>query len=88
MAATSSFTEGSSVFGGQSNLLAAIENIFAIYNPQVIAVHTTCLSETIGDDMNQIIIKRGTTARSPRESTSFTPILPAISGRTSPGSPG
>ncbi|HWT80235.1 MAG TPA: nitrogenase component 1, partial [Candidatus Methylomirabilis sp.] len=57
MAATSSFTEGSSVFGGQSNLLAAIENIFTIYNPTVIGVHTTCLSETIGDDMNQIIIK-------------------------------
>ena len=57
MAATSSFTEGSSVFGGQSNLLAAIENIFTIYNPQVIGVHTTCLSETIGDDLNQIIIK-------------------------------
>ncbi len=57
MAATSSFTEGSSVFGGQANLLAAIENIFTIYNPEVIAVHTTCLSETIGDDINQIITK-------------------------------
>lgn len=54
MAGTSSFTEGSSVFGGQSNLLAAIENIFTIYNPDVIAVHTTCLSETIGDDIPQI----------------------------------
>jgi nitrogenase molybdenum-iron protein beta chain len=57
MAATSSFTEGSSVFGGQANLLAAIENIFTIYDPEVIAIHTTCLSETIGDDMNQIITK-------------------------------
>lgn len=54
MAGTSSFTEGSSVFGGQSNLLAAIQNIFTIYDPQVIAVHTTCLSETIGDDIPQI----------------------------------
>jgi len=57
MAATSSFTEGSSVFGGQANLLQAITNIFAIYNPDVIAVHTTCLSETIGDDIPQIINK-------------------------------
>jgi len=57
MAATSSFTEGSSVFGGQANLLTAIENIFTIYDPEVIAVHTTCLSETIGDDMNQILTK-------------------------------
>ncbi|MCY2989547.1 MAG: nitrogenase molybdenum-iron protein subunit beta [Planctomycetota bacterium] len=57
MAATSSFTEGSSVFGGQANLLQAITNIFSIYNPEVIAVHTTCLSETIGDDIPQIISK-------------------------------
>ncbi|MGO8688581.1 MAG: nitrogenase molybdenum-iron protein subunit beta [Thermoguttaceae bacterium] len=57
MAASSSFTEGSSVFGGQANLLQAIQNIFAIYEPDVIAVHTTCLSETIGDDIPQIIAK-------------------------------
>jgi nitrogenase molybdenum-iron protein beta chain len=56
-ATTSSFTEGSSVFGGQSNLLAAIENIFTVYEPEVIAVHTTCLSETIGDDIPQIADK-------------------------------
>ncbi|MDQ7835632.1 MAG: nitrogenase molybdenum-iron protein subunit beta [Humidesulfovibrio sp.] len=53
-AATSSFTEGASVFGGQANLLQAIENIFTVYEPEVIAVHTTCLSETIGDDIKQI----------------------------------
>ena len=57
MAATSAFTEGASVFGGQANLLQAIDNIFTVYNPDVIAVHTTCLSETIGDDIPQIINK-------------------------------
>ncbi len=57
MAGTSSFTEGASVFGGQANLLEAINNIFTIYNPDVIAVHTTCLSETIGDDVAQITKK-------------------------------
>ena len=57
MAATSSFTEGASVFGGQANLLQAIDNIFTIYEPDVIAVHTTCLSETIGDDIPQIVAK-------------------------------
>ncbi|WP_040299905.1 nitrogenase molybdenum-iron protein subunit beta [Arcticibacter svalbardensis] len=60
MAATSSFTEGTSVFGGQANLLQAIETIFTVYNPDVIAVHTTCLSETIGDDVNQICQKART----------------------------
>jgi len=57
MAATSSFTEGTSVFGGQANLLQAVETIFTVYNPDIIAVHTTCLSETIGDDVNQILQK-------------------------------
>jgi len=55
MAATSSFTEGSSVFGGQSNLVASINTIFEVYNPDVIACHSTCLSETIGDDFKQIV---------------------------------
>ncbi|MCK9174673.1 MAG: nitrogenase molybdenum-iron protein subunit beta [Desulforhopalus sp.] len=53
-ASTSSFTEGASVFGGQSNMLQAINNIFSVYNPDIIAIHTTCLSETIGDDLPQI----------------------------------
>ena len=57
MAGTSSFTEGASVFGGQANLLAAIDTLFTVYAPDLIAVHTTCLSETIGDDLNQIIGK-------------------------------
>jgi nitrogenase molybdenum-iron protein beta chain len=57
MAATSAFTEGASVFGGQANLLQAIDNIFSVYEPDVIAVHTTCLSETIGDDIPQIVNK-------------------------------
>ncbi|MCZ0861348.1 nitrogenase molybdenum-iron protein subunit beta [Methanocorpusculum sp. MG] len=51
MASTSSFTEGASVFGGGANLKTAIKNVFTIYNPDVIAIHTTCLSETIGDDI-------------------------------------
>ena len=57
MAATSAFTEGASVFGGQANLLQAIDNMFTVYEPEVIAVHTTCLSETIGDDIPQIVNK-------------------------------
>jgi len=55
MASTSSFTEGSSVFGGGANLKASIQNVFHLYKPEVIAVHTTCLTETIGDDIPSII---------------------------------
>lgn len=38
-------------------LVQAIDNIFTVYEPEVIAVHTTCLSETIGDDLPQIFDK-------------------------------
>jgi nitrogenase molybdenum-iron protein beta chain len=55
IASTSSFTEGASVFGGGSNLKTGVKNVFDIYNPDIIAVHTTCLSETIGDDLNAFI---------------------------------
>ncbi|NTW72673.1 MAG: nitrogenase molybdenum-iron protein subunit beta [Eubacteriaceae bacterium] len=55
-ASTSSFTEGACVFGGKSNLKTGLENVFAIYKPDVVAVNTTCLSETIGDDLNDIIL--------------------------------
>ena len=66
MAATSSFTEGASVFGGQSNLLQAIDNIFTVYEPDLIAVHTTCLSETIGDDIPQIVNKAEAEGKIPK----------------------
>ncbi|MGB4659961.1 MAG: nitrogenase molybdenum-iron protein subunit beta [Mobilitalea sp.] len=55
MASSSSFTEGASVFGGGSNIKTAVKNIFDLYDPLIIAVHTTCLSETIGDDLNALI---------------------------------
>ncbi len=55
LASSSSFTEGASVFGGAANLKTAIKNVFDIYKPEIIAVHTTCLSETIGDDIPTII---------------------------------
>jgi nitrogenase molybdenum-iron protein beta chain len=65
-AATSSFTEGASVFGGQANLLQAIENIFTVYEPEIIAIHTTCLSETIGDDLKQIALKAEAEGKIPK----------------------
>ncbi|MDU2064437.1 MAG: nitrogenase molybdenum-iron protein subunit beta [Sporomusaceae bacterium] len=55
MASTSSFTEGASVFGGGANLKTAIKNVFSLYDPDIIAIHTTCLSETIGDDIPTLI---------------------------------
>lgn len=47
--------ENAAIFGGETNLEEAITNAFEAYDPQIIAVHTTCLSETIGDDLSGII---------------------------------
>lgn len=55
VASTSSFTEGACVFGGKANLSKGLQNVFAIYDPDIVAVNTTCLSETIGDDIGDII---------------------------------
>lgn len=51
ISATSSFTESSAVFGGIGNLKQAIKNVISIYKPEVIAIYTTCVAETIGDDV-------------------------------------
>jgi nitrogenase molybdenum-iron protein beta chain len=56
IASSSSFTEGASVFGGRSNINTSVKNIFDMYDPDIIAVHTTCLSETIGDDLTSYIM--------------------------------
>jgi len=49
--ASSNFSEESAVFGGGKNLVTALKNIAAQYNPSLIGIATTCLSETIGEDV-------------------------------------
>lgn len=53
--ASSNFSEETAIFGGESNLLEAISNVIKQYNPEVIGVATSCLTETIGDDVGKII---------------------------------
>lgn len=55
MGTSSSFSEDTAVFGGGGNLKQAIRNIIALYRPEVIAIHTTCVAETIGDDVRSIV---------------------------------
>ncbi|MEJ2665071.1 MAG: nitrogenase component 1, partial [Spirochaetia bacterium] len=49
--ASSSLTESSTVFGGQNDLAAALDNIIRQYSPAIIGIATTCLSETMGEDV-------------------------------------
>ncbi|MFZ6027436.1 MAG: nitrogenase component 1 [Chloroflexota bacterium] len=49
--ASSNFSEDAAIFGGASNLKTALDNIARQYAPDVIGIATTCLAETIGDDV-------------------------------------
>ncbi len=53
--ASSSLTEQGTVFGGAENLISGIENLIALYDPEIIGVTTTCLAETIGEDVPAIL---------------------------------
>lgn len=53
--ASSNFSEDTAIFGGQNNLKTSLKNIILQYNPKIIGISSTCLSETIGDDVNRII---------------------------------
>ncbi len=53
--ASSSFSEEDAIFGGGRNLKMGIDNVCEAYSPEVIGIATTCLAETIGEDVPQIL---------------------------------
>jgi nitrogenase molybdenum-iron protein beta chain len=52
---SSSMTEDAAVFGGLNNMVDGLANAYAMYQPKMIAVSTTCMAEVIGDDLNAFI---------------------------------
>jgi nitrogenase molybdenum-iron protein NifN len=53
--ASSSLGEKHAVYGGSANLKLGLRNVIKKYHPKLIGVATTCLTETIGDDVKMII---------------------------------
>ena len=53
--ASSNFHEDSAIFGGSKNFSQGAMNITRQYQPKLIGAATTCLAETIGEDMGQLI---------------------------------
>lgn len=53
--ASSSFSEQTVVFGGKDNLHEGLFNVIKQYQPKMIGIATTCLAETIGDDVKMIL---------------------------------
>ncbi len=52
--ASSSLNEKGTVYGGEKNLIKALDNVVKVYNPDCIGILTTCLAETIGEDIDRI----------------------------------
>jgi len=55
--ASSNFSEHTTIFGGEDNLIHGIENVTRQYHPELVGVSTSCLSETIGEDVSLFIHK-------------------------------
>ena len=53
--ASTNFSEDSAVFGGRKNLHTALDNVGRQYRPALIGIATTCLSETMGENMPMLI---------------------------------
>jgi nitrogenase molybdenum-iron protein NifN len=53
--ASSNFSQDATIFGGNKNFITGIDNIIKQYNPDVIAIASTCLSETIGENVPMLI---------------------------------
>jgi nitrogenase molybdenum-iron protein NifN len=49
--ACSSFSEEDAIFGGARNFKVGVGNVITQYEPELIGLATTCLSETIGENM-------------------------------------
>jgi nitrogenase molybdenum-iron protein NifN len=52
--ASSSLHENATIYGGGDNLKKGLKNLIQLYNPKVIGISTTCLAETIGEDIKRI----------------------------------
>lgn len=53
--ASSSFDESTAIFGGRDQFITSMKNLITQYKPDVIGVATTCLAETIGEDVRAYI---------------------------------
>ncbi|MDR3704477.1 MAG: nitrogenase component 1 [Paludibacteraceae bacterium] len=53
--ASSNFSEETTVYGGAKNFIDGIDNVIRQYHPKVMGIASTCLAETIGEDVPALI---------------------------------
>jgi nitrogenase molybdenum-iron protein NifN len=63
--AVSGFSEATTVFGGGENLHHGLNNVARQYHPELIGIATTCLPETIGEDVGLLLREFRPEASSP-----------------------
>lgn len=51
--ASSSITEQGTIYGGEVSLIKGLENLITLYDPKLIGILSTCLAETIGEDLQR-----------------------------------
>lgn len=76
--ACSNFGENTAIFGGGANLKLALDNIRRQYHPELIGIATTCLSETIGDDVPMFIQAYRAAYKAAHKEASAEEVLPAL----------
>ncbi len=53
--ASSALNEKQTIYGGEMNLKKALDNVIRVYEPKVLGIVTTCLAETMGEDLTRMI---------------------------------
>ncbi len=53
--ASSALNEKQTIYGGEKNLKKALDNVIRVYEPKVLGIVTTCLAETMGEDLTRMI---------------------------------
>lgn len=52
--ASSAITENGTIYGGEANLKQGLNNLIQLYKPELVGILSTCLAETIGEDIVRI----------------------------------
>lgn len=80
--ASSNFDETATVFGGEKNLISGLKNVSEKYAPSLIGIATTCLAETMGEDV-RLYLKKG--AKAVNDVPVFNISTPSYSGTHAEG---
>jgi nitrogenase molybdenum-iron protein NifN len=75
--ASSNFSETTTIYGGNRNFIEGINNVIRQYSPLVIGIATTCLAETIGEDVNALVAEY-------KQANEENPLLPVFIHASTP----